>query len=78
MPLLIPDGGKNSPPLSKSSEEVQAIVKLEERDSSEPNDSKEKAGHSRSSDPPCGEKYSPKVSVFFSSHSVQQSCFGRQ
>ncbi|XP_060095958.1 ubiquitin carboxyl-terminal hydrolase BAP1 isoform X2 [Heteronotia binoei] len=58
-PLTITDGGKNSP-LSKSSEEVQASVKLEERDSSEPNDSKEKVGHSRSSDPPCGEKYSPK------------------
>ncbi|XP_015262497.1 PREDICTED: ubiquitin carboxyl-terminal hydrolase BAP1 [Gekko japonicus] len=59
-PLTTTDGGKNSPPLSKSSEEVQAIVKVEERDSSEPNESKEKAGHSRSSDPPCGEKYSPK------------------
>ncbi|XP_054834025.1 ubiquitin carboxyl-terminal hydrolase BAP1 [Eublepharis macularius] len=59
-PLTITDGGKNSPSLSKSCEEVQAIVKLEERDSSEPNDTKEKAGHSRSSDPPCGEKYSPK------------------
>nr|XP_056719047.1 ubiquitin carboxyl-terminal hydrolase BAP1 [Euleptes europaea] len=59
-PLTITDSGKNSAPLSKSSEEVQTIVKLEERDSSEPSDSKEKAGHSRSSDPSCGEKYSPK------------------
>uniref|UniRef100_A0ACB8EJ03 Ubiquitin carboxyl-terminal hydrolase bap1 n=2 Tax=Sphaerodactylus townsendi TaxID=933632 RepID=A0ACB8EJ03_9SAUR len=59
-PLTITDGGKHSPSLSKSSEEVQAIVKLEERDSSEPNDSKEKAGQSRSGDSSCGEKYSPK------------------
>ncbi|XP_066473182.1 ubiquitin carboxyl-terminal hydrolase BAP1 isoform X2 [Tiliqua scincoides] len=59
-PMSIADGGKGSPPSSKSSEEVQSTVKLEERDSSEPNDSKEKAGPGHSSDQPCGEKYSPK------------------
>ncbi|XP_053154304.1 ubiquitin carboxyl-terminal hydrolase BAP1 isoform X2 [Hemicordylus capensis] len=59
-PLTITDGGKSSSPSSKSSEEVQSTVKLEGRDSNEPNDSKEKAGLSRASDQPCGEKYSPK------------------
>nr|XP_034961992.1 ubiquitin carboxyl-terminal hydrolase BAP1 [Zootoca vivipara]XP_034961993.1 ubiquitin carboxyl-terminal hydrolase BAP1 [Zootoca vivipara] len=59
-PLTVTDGGKNSSSSSKSSEELQSTVKLEERDSSEANDSKEKAGLGRSGDLPCGEKYSPK------------------
>ncbi|XP_061473925.1 ubiquitin carboxyl-terminal hydrolase BAP1 isoform X4 [Rhineura floridana] len=59
-PLTITDGGKNSPPTSKSSEEVQFTGRLEERDLNEANHSKEKAGLGRTSDPPGGEKYSPK------------------
>ncbi|KAJ6667719.1 hypothetical protein lerEdw1_016040 [Lerista edwardsae] len=59
-PMTITDGGKSSSTTIKSSEEVQSTVKLEERDSSEPNDSKEKAGPIHTSDQPCGEKYSPK------------------
>lgn len=67
---LILDGGKSSSPSIKSSEEVQSTVKLEERDSSEPNDSKEKAGPIHSSDQPCGEKYSPKVSISSHHHPI--------
>ncbi|XP_044307184.1 ubiquitin carboxyl-terminal hydrolase BAP1 isoform X2 [Varanus komodoensis] len=59
-PLTITDAGKSTGPSSKSSEEVQSTVKLEERDSNEPHDSKEKAGIGRSNDPSGGEKYSPK------------------
>ncbi|XP_062977202.1 ubiquitin carboxyl-terminal hydrolase BAP1 [Elgaria multicarinata webbii] len=59
-PLTITDGGKSSCPSSKSGEELQSVVKLEERDANEPNDSKDKGGIGRSNDPPGGEKYSPK------------------
>ncbi|XP_025023168.1 ubiquitin carboxyl-terminal hydrolase BAP1 isoform X1 [Python bivittatus] len=59
-PVTVTEGGKNSPPSSKSNEEAQIIVKAEEVDSNEPNDSKEKAGIGRSTDPPAGEKYAPK------------------
>uniref|UniRef100_A0A6J0UFS2 ubiquitinyl hydrolase 1 n=1 Tax=Pogona vitticeps TaxID=103695 RepID=A0A6J0UFS2_9SAUR len=58
--LSIADGGKSTSPSSKASEEVSSVVKLEERDSNEPDESKEKAGTARASDPPGGEKYSPK------------------
>ncbi|KAH0630031.1 hypothetical protein JD844_012594, partial [Phrynosoma platyrhinos] len=58
--LTITDSGKSSLPSNKVNEEVQSVVKLEERDLNEPNDSKEKAGIARSSDTPAGEKYSPK------------------
>lgn len=58
---LILDGGKGSSSI-KSSEEVQSTVK-EERDLSESNESKEKAGPGHSSEHHCGEKYSPKVSI---------------
>lgn len=57
-PMTITDGGKGSSSI-KSSEEVQSTVK-EERDLSESNESKEKAGPGHSSEHHCGEKYSPK------------------
>uniref|UniRef100_A0A2D4MPB8 Ubiquitin carboxyl-terminal hydrolase n=1 Tax=Micrurus spixii TaxID=129469 RepID=A0A2D4MPB8_9SAUR len=59
-PLTVTEGAKNSPPSSKSNEEVQIIVKAEAVDSNEPRDSKEKVGIGRSTDPPVGEKYVPK------------------
>ncbi|XP_042305775.1 ubiquitin carboxyl-terminal hydrolase BAP1 [Sceloporus undulatus] len=58
--LTITDNGKSSLSSNKVNEDVQSVVKLEERDLNEPNDSKEKAGIARSGDTPGGEKYSPK------------------
>uniref|UniRef100_A0A8D0LB42 Ubiquitin carboxyl-terminal hydrolase n=1 Tax=Sphenodon punctatus TaxID=8508 RepID=A0A8D0LB42_SPHPU len=59
-PLAITDGGKSSLPSVKQSEDAQSTIKLEEKEASDPSESKEKAGLSRSGDHPCGEKYSPK------------------
>ncbi|XP_019392622.1 PREDICTED: ubiquitin carboxyl-terminal hydrolase BAP1 isoform X1 [Crocodylus porosus] len=59
-PLAIADGGKGSLPSIKQSDEAHPAVKLEEKEASEPSDSKEKAGLSRPSDHVGGEKYSPK------------------
>lgn len=61
--LACPDSGKGSLPSIKQSDEAHPAVKLEEKEASEPSDSKEKAGLSRPSDHVGGEKYSPKVSI---------------
>uniref|UniRef100_A0A452IRM5 Ubiquitin carboxyl-terminal hydrolase n=1 Tax=Gopherus agassizii TaxID=38772 RepID=A0A452IRM5_9SAUR len=59
-PLAITDDGKSSPLSSKQREEAQSAVRMDEKEASEPSDSKEKVAVCRSSDHPCGEKYSPK------------------
>uniref|UniRef100_A0A8C8RS49 Ubiquitin carboxyl-terminal hydrolase n=1 Tax=Pelusios castaneus TaxID=367368 RepID=A0A8C8RS49_9SAUR len=59
-PFPITDGGKNSPPSTKQSEEAQSALRVDEKEASEPGDSKEKVALCRSGDHPCGEKYSPK------------------
>ncbi|KAM6325568.1 ubiquitin carboxyl-terminal hydrolase BAP1 isoform 3-T3 [Podargus strigoides] len=59
-PLAVADGGKSSPPSIKPGEEAPVAIKLDEKESSEASDSKEKVGLGRTSDHPGGEKYSPK------------------
>ncbi|XP_075795613.1 ubiquitin carboxyl-terminal hydrolase BAP1 isoform X2 [Pelodiscus sinensis] len=59
-PLSATDGGKSSPPAGRQSEEAPAAVRADEKEASEPGDSREKVALCRPSDHPCGEKYSPK------------------